>query len=58
MLIVTKYHRLSAMRQQSSNFAGSGPAGPCDRITQQEQEQQIVEKNLKELDEQLQNQKS
>ena len=56
MLIVTKkeYHRLSAMRQQNrlrnSNFA----AGACDRITQQEQQQQIVEKNLKELDEQLQ----
>jgi hypothetical protein len=41
-------------RQQNSNFAGSGPAGSCDRITQQEQQQQIVEKILKELDEKLQ----
>lgn len=38
----------------ATNFAGSGPAGSCDRITQQDQQQQFVEKNLKELDEQLQ----
>ena len=38
----------------NSNFAGSGPAGSCDRITQQDQQQQIVEEILKELDEQLQ----
>ena len=39
-------------RLQNSNFACS--AGSCDRITQQDQQQQIVEKILKELDEQLQ----
>ena len=41
-------------RLQNSKFAGSGPAGSCGRITQQDQQQQIVEKILKVLDEQLQ----
>ena len=56
MLIVTKkelYHRFRNFRQcgsmrqqnrlQNSNFAGS--AGSCDRITQQDQQQQFVEKS-------------